>query len=92
MPSILSRSTSRMPETGYFPDVCWVKAKFELLTDGCGTLFFTGGIWCVDCNWFIWFIIRSRNIQRVILTNVGLLSVFFLYFIIGLTKVNLSSV
>ena len=92
MPSILSRSTSIMPEKGYFPDVCWVKAKFELLTDDRGTLFLTDGIWCVDCNWFIWFIIRSRNIQRVILTNVGLLSVFFLYFIIGLTKVNLSSV
>ena len=92
MPSILSHSTSRMPETGYFPDVCWEKAKFELLTDGRGFLFFTDGIWCIDCNWFIWFIIRSRNIQRVILTNVGLLSVFFLYFIIGLTKVNLSSV
>ena len=82
MPSILSRSTSRMPETGYFPDVCWVKAKFELLTDDRGTLFFTGGIWCVDCNWFIWFIIRSRNIQRVILTNVGWLNVvvFFLFY------------
>ena len=31
--------SNRMPETCYFPNKCLVKAKFSLLTDGCGTLF-----------------------------------------------------
>lgn len=67
----------------------WWRQSLHYLLMAVELFSFTGVIWCIDCDWFVWFIVRSGNAHRVIITVIEYMTVCILYFRIGLTEVKL---